>query len=349
VRPSRSTLLSVVAAVRGEAAADRIGAVVDVHPALDGVHDPVPRRVVAQALNLVLFDDLLERVPDAAAYVVARHAEDGRVTLDHGAVRTVAWPATGDLPPGEEQVTRILRPLGYELRETYPLTRLRMTGRSYAHADLPEHVGQWFVSELHPDDMSAAFRSAVESVLATSRDPLDGPAVALLDRIAAERTLPAADAADLVRTLVTCFARQHDDPLVTDYDVLLGESAEMAWIATEGTSFNHATDRVADVHATALAEQRSGRPVKDTVEVSASGRIRQTALRATPVTRTMRTAEGDRLERVVPGSFFEFISRDPLPDGSGLDLAFDAANATGIFGMTRTGADADADAAAQRE
>jgi hypothetical protein len=37
----------------------------------------------------------------------------------------------------------------------------------------------------------------------------------------------------------------------------------------------------------------------------------------------------------VPGSFFEFITRAPLPDGSGLDLAFDAANAQQIFAMTR--------------
>jgi hypothetical protein len=36
----------------------------------------------------------------------------------------------------------------------------------------------------------------------------------------------------------------------------------------------------------------------------------------------------------VPRSFYEFISRDPFPDGSGLDLGFDAGNAQGIFKMT---------------
>ena len=42
--------------------------------------------------------------------------------------------------------------------------------------------------------------------------------------------------------------------------------------------------------------------------------------------------------RAVPGSFFEFISRDIDPATGQLDLAFDTGNATGIFAMTRAGA-----------
>ncbi len=112
----------------------------------------------------------------------------------------------------------------------------------------------------------------------------------------------------------------------------------MAWIATEGTSCNHCTDRVDDVEAVAEHERAVGRPVKDAVEVSASGRVRQTAHRAATVVRPLATVEGDVVEREVPGSFFEVISRDRLPDGT-LDLAFDAANATGIFAMTRAPAE----------
>ncbi|MCZ6609250.1 MAG: DUF1338 domain-containing protein, partial [Alphaproteobacteria bacterium] len=36
----------------------------------------------------------------------------------------------------------------------------------------------------------------------------------------------------------------------------------------------------------------------------------------------------------VPGTFYDFKSRDTLTDGSGLDLGFDAGNAQGIFKMT---------------
>src|SRR5690606_34390782 len=118
------------------------------------------------------------------------------------------------------------------------------------------------------------------------------------------------------------------------HDVLRAESAEMAWIATEGTTCNHCTDRVDNVVAVADAERARGRPIKESVEVSTSGRVRQTAHRAATVVRRLPTLEGDVVEREVPGSFFEIISRDPLP-GGGLDLAFDAANATGIFAMTK--------------
>ena len=143
-------------------------------PDLAGRQDPVPRGMIAQALNACLFADLLGRVPSAAAYAAERRRAGARVMLDHGAVRTVAWPTTGALPPGAAQVARILEPLGYARRETYPLRRLRMTGYGYAHLDLPEQVSQWFVSELHPDEFSEPFQHAVDRVLRTSRDPI-GP------------------------------------------------------------------------------------------------------------------------------------------------------------------------------
>jgi hypothetical protein len=122
-----------------------------------------------------------------------------------------------------------------------------------------------------------------------------------------------------------------------DYETLKAESAEMAWISTEGNAFNHATDRVADVFATAEAQRVAGRAIKEKVEVSTSGRVRQTALIADKVTRGFIDADGQRVERVVPGSFYEFISRDLFPDSKRLDLAFDTGNATGIFNVTATG------------
>jgi len=334
------TAAVVEAVVRGVPGvdADRVLAAVDLRyirgqtpdvTPVAGSGERVGRAEVAFALHVVLFADLLDAVPSAAAYV----ADGRRVVLDHAAVRTVAWPC-GGLPPGREQVTRLLEPLGYERHATYPLTRLRMTGHAYAHLDRPEDVPQWFVSELHPDEFSAPFRRVVGDLLATSVDPLAAGDRDRLDRLAADGGLPVDDAAALVAALRRCFGRHHRLPVDRDLDLLAAESAEMAWIATEGTTANHCTDRVDDVTVAAEAERAAGRPIKDTIEVSASGRVRQTAHRAAPVVRTLTTVEGDPVERTVPGSFFELITRDRLPDGS-LDLAFDAANATGIFAMTR--------------
>ena len=104
--------------------------------------------------------------------------------------------------------------------------------------------------------------------------------------------------------------------------------------ATEGNAFNHATDRVPDLHLVVEEQAARGRRVKDRIEVSASGRVRQTALHADPVLREFRDADGALILHKVPGSFFEFITRAAMPDEDRLDLAFDTNNAQGIFKMT---------------
>ena len=306
---------------------------------------PQGRAAVAMALGLVLFEDLLARVPSGARYVTSQRERGRQVVFDHGAVRTVDWPETGQLPPGAELFRRLLVPLGYEEVGLYPLDRIHMTGRVFTHADLPEQVPQYFVSELHVDRLDPDAQQAVTRTVGDSVDPLDDEALALLDDLAGRGWVTLDDAARLVPMLASCFGRHHPDPRLDDYHTVARHSAEMAWIATEGNAFNHATDRVPDVEALAEALRRPlenhdwplkdtvGWSLKDTVERSRSGRVRQTALRADPVVRRFRDATGVSIAREVPGSFFEFITRDLRPDGK-LDLTFDAGNAQGIFRMT---------------
>jgi hypothetical protein len=55
------------------------------------------------------------------------------------------------------------------------------------------------------------------------------------------------------------------------------------------------------------------------------------------VERALRTEDGGTTTLTVPGSFYEFISRDVItaPDGTRqMDLRFDSMNAQGIFKMT---------------
>ena len=293
------------------------------------------RAVLAEALNVLLFADLLDRVPAARRYVERAIAQGRTVTHDHGAVRTVALPGMGQLPPGEEAITRILRPLGYEQRGVYPLERLKMTGRSYAQTEYPQEIAQFFISELHPERFSPEFQAAVGRVTGTSVDPLTPEAAASLAKLEHEANLPIEEAAALLPVLAACFARQHGDITAEDYELLLAESAEMAWIATEGNSFNHVTDRVADVEALAAEQRALGEPIKEKVEHSASGRVTQTALLAARVNRAFVAPDGSTVTREVPGSFLEFITRLPQEDGR-LDLGFDSSNAQAIFKMTAT-------------
>lgn len=335
---NQSNLKRMLDAACGEAQAAELMQLMNVSPELlatDGQR--VSRAEIAQALNMVLFAGILERVPTGMAYTRDVIEAGGKVVFDHGALRTVKWES-GALPAGEIAFTRILAPLGYKLNGEYPLDRIGMTGRSYAHIDLPDDIAQYFVSELHPERFSPAFQQAVTRVLASSVDPLSEEAVTLLARVEREGYLMLDDAIRLVPQLAACFERQHGDVALADYELLRAESAEMAWIATEGNAFNHATDRVPDVHALAQAQRELGRPIKDAVEVSRSGRVLQTAFKADPVEREFIDAGGATVRRTVPGSFYEFITRDFVPATEAgqrsLDLSFDAGNAQGIFKMT---------------
>ncbi|MEP6548380.1 MAG: DUF1338 family protein [Gammaproteobacteria bacterium] len=299
----------------------------------------VTRGVFAMALNAVLFHDLLGRVPTAAAYVTDRRRLHQRITFDHGALRTIHFPhgPTGELPPGVTAFARILEPLGYTQSGTYPLPKLRMTGRAFTHRDFPATLPQFFVSELHVERFSPDFQAAAGRLFGNSRDPLTHHANMALATFTEHGRCAFELAVGALSEIVAAFRRCHEAPSLVDYRLLLAESAEAAWMATEGCAFNHATDRVADVDATACEQRALSRPIKETVEVSTTGSVRQTAFKADPVARSLRTAGGGMTTLTVPGSFYEFISRDMIAgaDGSrGLDLRFDSMNAQGIFKMT---------------
>jgi Domain of unknown function (DUF1338) len=337
VTDSDSLLSRLLNPLLGASTSVHVQQTVAIHPALQGnTGDIVPRGVLAQALALVLFQQLLDRVPTGRAYVDEVISRDQKVVFDHGAVRTVAWPC-GALPRGEAAISRVLRPLGYAMAAVYPLPRLGMTGRAWRHRDWPEDLPQFFVSEFHPERFSSGLQAAVDRVVGASTDPLRPDDVAALEQLDRDGQLSVVQAMALLPQLVACFDRQHAEPHWADYQALLAESPEMAWISTEGNAFNHATDRVPDLAAVAQAQRDLGRPIKERIEVSASGRVQQTAFRADPVRRGF-VGDAGRVEHQVPGSFYEFIQRAHLPGEPGqrmlLDLAFDAGNATGIFGMT---------------
>jgi hypothetical protein len=331
---SRSDLLHrLVAAVSGDERADYVLSGLTVDPRLAGSCATASRAQFAMALNALLFSDLLKRVPTAAAYVAQVIADGRTVCFDHGALRTIDGP-TGALPPGLAAFTRILEPLGYVVGGIYPLPALKMTGRAFVHRDLPEAIPQFFISELHIRQLPEEAQIAAGRVFGSSQEPLGDVERHALDIFARSGACPLDAAIAALPGLAAAFGCRHATPALADYDILRACSAEGAWMATEGNAFNHATDRVPDV--TALAEKLSaaGMPLKAEVEVSTNGRVRQTAFIADKVLRRFRARDGSLTERLVPGSFYEFISRDIDPATGKLDLSFDSGNATGIFAVT---------------
>lgn len=338
MHPSSTLLRLLAAAITQSRSETLLRTVAVVPPIIEKASGFASRAVIAQALNLLLLEDLLNRVPSGRRYVQESLASGRKIVFDHGALRTVALAGMGSLPAGHQAIGRVLGPLGYQITGLYPLEKLKMTGRAYTHMDHPEELPQFFVSELHPERFSSSFQKVVARVTGTSRDPLSARHLALLDELRALRGLSVDKARLLLPALMFCFRRHHSVPLLSDYESLLAESKEMAWIATEGNVFNHVTDRVPDLDVLVASQRRLERALKDTIEISGSGRIRQTAYRADPVEREFLGAEGGSLARTVPGSFFEFIERasvrDELQNTARLDLAFDSSNAQGIFQMT---------------
>lgn len=297
----------------------------------------VSRAQLSAAMNVALLWDVLDRVPNAMAYVDDVQREGRRIVFDHGALRTICLPQgdTGALPRGEKAFRRLLEPMGYEEAAIYPLPALHMTGHAYCHKDYPETMPQFFVSELHVDQFDDEFAQAAERVFGTSLDPVDAPALEALAMLDRDGSLPFDLAVGALRTVVSAFGRHHERPMLNDYEILKASSGEAAWIATEGNAFNHATDRVSDVVAVAEKQKTLGRPMKDKVEYSKNGRVRQTAFRAAMIERNFGIEGSEDRSMTVPGSFHEFISRDVDPETGKLDLTFDAGNATAIFHMTK--------------
>ncbi|WP_020407166.1 2-oxoadipate dioxygenase/decarboxylase family protein [Hahella ganghwensis] len=333
-----STLGQLLSSVRTADQVEELLTSVAHNPALlnSSEEGQIPRSMIAHAMNLLLLQDLLQRVPEGQTYVREKIIAGGKVVFDHGALRTVRWENQA-LPSGYKAFSRLLEPLGFELAGEYPLNKLNMCGFVYCHQDFPESIAQFFVSELYPEEFSEPFQAAVDRTVSTSVDPLTPGHLALLHKLSVNGWLSLGEAAELLPAIVACFDRQHAEPYRDDYLTLLKESAEMAWISTEGNAFNHGTDRVDDLKKLDAEQRTLGRPMKPEIEVAQNANILQTAYRATMVKRQFKTAEG--LETFeVPGSFFEFIQRNHLdskPEESKMDLRFDSRNAQGIFKMTR--------------
>ncbi|MBO9574547.1 MAG: DUF1338 family protein [Sphingobium sp.] len=331
---SAETSHRLLASVLGPEEACGVLATLLVAPSLTTGGQRVSRAQLAMTLNAALFSQLLGRVPTAARYVHSVTESAGRICFDHGALRTIDGP-TGALPRGYRAFERILKPLGYELAGLYPLPRLRMTGRAFTQTDLPEDIPQFFVSELHVSELPQGARNAAARVFGASADPLGAAEWALLDELAREGTCDFETAVAGLPGIVRAFGAQHGTPALADYETLLAASPEGAWIATEGNAFNHATDRVPNVAGLSEALKAQGYPMKAALEVSANGRVRQTAFIADKVRRHFLLPDASATEREVPGSFYEFISRDRVPETGALDLSFDSGNATGIFAVTQ--------------
>jgi hypothetical protein len=287
------------------------------------------RAELAQGLMMLLFEDMLRALPaHSLAYIRESVRAGSKITIDHSALRTVR-AASGGFPLGQAGFHRILVPLGYLRGEAYPLPS-RLTGHRYTHADFPEAIPQMFLSELQMEQFSRASQEAMARVTASSTDPLPAWCGPVLEELELAGSVSFDVAVRLLPNLAACFACQHEEPSIADYELLDGESPELSWFATEGTILNHFASRVANVQSVYDQQRQLGRAMKDSIEISPSERLAQTSFRSNLAERLFVGAAGTLVSRRVPGSFWEIISR--ATDASGnLYLKFDVGNAQSIL------------------
>ena len=182
MKSENGVLKQLLTNIIGADRAARLFQVLLIHPTIAAdQRSQAPRAALAQALNMLLFEDLLGVLPAAENRTLDRCLNDNKTVMhDHGAVRTVALEGMGALPAGQEAITRIL--LSSRLcpqRRLSVRTSPHRPDRSHAQVDYPEDIAQFFISELHPDRFSPEFQQAVQRVTSTSINPVTSEAESL--------------------------------------------------------------------------------------------------------------------------------------------------------------------------
>src|SRR5260370_31151181 len=112
MKSESGVLRQLLEKVIGSERTERLFHVLVIHPDLAADQGPqVSRAILAQALTMLLFEDLLQRVPASKIYV-EQCLHDGKTVMhDHGAVRTAALlgMAMAHLPSVQRPTTHILR------------------------------------------------------------------------------------------------------------------------------------------------------------------------------------------------------------------------------------------------
>ncbi|WP_407331587.1 DUF1338 domain-containing protein [Enterovibrio sp. 27052020O] len=258
-----------------------------------------------QALFDGLWKDYIDRLCPSAAKVHALLEEGTPLLNDHIALRTFALPKVG--------LDRLAAPfiaIGYVPMGEYHFKAKKLFARHYEHPhpDAPKV----FISELLVGQCSTELQQAVRALVDQVDDTaLNDPAFLYSGRLWSIDT--------------------------ATYQQLAAESEYAGWLSAHGFGANHFTvsvNQLSTLHEvmevnkllrdSGFAINESGGEVKGDPQV----RLEQSSTMADKV--TVNFSDGDLN---IPGGFYEFAKRYPLPDGS-LYQGFVEASADKIFEST---------------
>lgn len=239
-------------------------------------------------------DELLDRLwrdygainPQAQAIHDLLTARGETVVNDHIALRTFDDPRTA--------IDVLAAPFvrhGYEPRQEYRFREKKLRARHYEHPD-PRRP-KVFVSQLELAAFAPELRRLVES---------------LVDRAAVE-SLPAE----------LCTAGRLWPLTGAEYDALVAQSEYAAWVAAFGFRANHFTVLVNALRSLASLAELNALVKSAGFALAAAGgeikgspreRLEQSSTLAAPA-----KVEFTDQAREIPGCYYEFARRYPLPDG----------------------------------
>lgn len=227
------------------------------------------------------------------------------IVNDHIAFRTFQDPRIGI-----EQLAGPFLAAGYQAGDEYHFAAKKLYARHFQHSD--PAFPKVFISELLLDEFSGEFRDIIQRML---------------------EQLP--DVESLAQPL--CTAGRHWEVPYAHYGVLSEQSEYAAWMAAHGFCANHFTvfvnalttiDSLQDLNALLMQEgfalNQEGGAIKGSPEVY----LEQSSTVASVVDVPFK----DGMHKV-PGCYYEFARRYPLPDGT-LFGGFVAKSADKIFEST---------------
>lgn len=252
-----------------------------------------------------LWKDYIERLCPSADKVHALLEEGEALINDHIALRTFSLD-----PVSVDALAKPFIALGYKECGEYVFESKHLTAKHFEHPDVTQP--KVFISQLEVDLCSPELKAIAEKLVAqVTQEKLNGSDFLHHGRLW--------------------------DVSYQDYLTLSQESEYAAWLAAHGYGANHFTVSVNQLNrfnsvkavndhlrSAGFAINESGGEVKGTPEVL----LEQSSTMADKV--MVSFSEG---EQRIPGGFYEFALRYPLPDGS-LYQGFVAASADKIFEST---------------
>jgi len=253
-----------------------------------------------------LWDDYADINQQAGEIHALLEARGDRVINDHIAFRTYNIPNIGI-----DALAKSFLSLGYEPKGEYDFVAKKLNARHYEHAD--ETKPKVFISELRLEEFSEDLQSIVKGlagqVSEAEIDRPDFPVSGLLwDKISLET-----------------------------YEQLKNESEYVAWVAVFGFRANHFTVFVNHLKSVKSLEELNAFLKQSGVTLNSSGGeikgtpkdlLEQSSTMGTPIDVEL----SDKKEKM-PGCYYEFARRYPMPDGK-LFNGFITQSADKIFEST---------------